>query len=44
MVVVYLVIGVIIGIVLYDKFVQREHQLLINYPRIIHLSINYIIK
>ena len=30
----YLILGLIIVGIVYDKYIQREHQLLINYPLI----------
>jgi glutamate synthase domain-containing protein 2 len=30
----WVVLGLIISLVIYDKYIQREHQLLINYPAI----------
>ena len=30
----YIVLFIIINVIIYDKYIQREHQLLINYPLI----------
>jgi len=33
-IVLYILLAVVVGVIIYDRYIQREHQLLINYPLI----------